>query len=486
MGRVTETPDAVCQTHVSWVYLVGDRAYKRKKPVRNGFLDFTTPQARRRACQEEVRLGRRLAPDVYLGVEEIAGPDWVVVMRRMPEDRRLSAMVGDRRQARAVRAGVHDIARALAALHLGCGRSPAVDEAARATAALARWEANHAELRPLAGLLARPDLLETTIVLARRYAEGRQALFTGRIAVGRAVDGHGDLLADDIFLLPDGPRILDAIEFDPALRAGDGLADVAFLAMDLERLGDPALARRFLDWYAEFTADRWPSSLAHFYIAYRAQVRAKVACLRAVQEGRAAAPEADTLLELAARHLQEGRISLTLVGGAPATGKSSVARALGTDRDWIVLRSDEIRKDMVGISATSRAAAPLCAGVYAPAMTSLTYGELLHQAQRLLVHGESVVLDATWGDPVWREEARRVAAASSADLIELRCTAPIPVAAARADRRSGDTSDAGPDIAVALAERFIPWPEAVVIDTDRATESVIESAMAATDLRPCP
>ena len=104
-----------------------------------------------------------------------------------------------------------------------------------------------------------------------------------RIAEGRAVDGHGDLLADDIFCLDDGPRILDCIEFDEALRLGDGLSDVAFLAMDLEHLGRPDLAQRFLDAYREATADVWPSSLEHHHVAYRAQVRAKVAAIRAAQ-----------------------------------------------------------------------------------------------------------------------------------------------------------------------------------------------------------
>jgi len=483
MVTMFENADAVNETHVSWVYLVGDRAYKRKKPVRTGFLDFSTPEARRHACEEEVRLGRRLAPDVYLGVEEIPGPDWVVVMRRLPDTRRLSTLVAAGGDVEALDDAVRDVARRVAALHLHCGRSPAADDAASGGATLARWEANHAELAPLAGLLAEPEVAEQVLRLARRFVAGRDVLFAERIAAGRAVDGHGDLLADDIFVLADGTRILDAIEFDPALRAGDGLADAAFLAMDLERLGDPGLAERFLSYYAEFTADRWPASLAHFHIAYRAQVRAKVACLRASQEGDNAAPDADRLLRLALRHLQAGRVSLILVGGAPATGKSSIAQELRDRLGGVVLRSDEVRKELAGITAATPAAAPLCAGVYTPAMTSLTYGELLHRARGLLERGESVVLDATWGDPSWREEARRIAAVASAELIELRCSAPVSIAAARARRRGPDASDAGPEVAVALAERFAPWPEATVIDTRSAPATSAELAVTAATRR---
>lgn len=481
-----ENADSVVETHVSWIYLVGDRAYKRKKPVRTPFLDFSTPDARRRACEAEVSMNRRLAPDVYLGVAEIPGPDWVVVMRRMPDDRRLARLVD---QGACVDGGVRDVARRVAALHARCCRAPWTDAAATVPATLRRWEDNHAELWPMAHLLRHPDVAERAVSLARRYLAGREALFGERIRAGRAVDGHGDLLADDIFLLDDGPRILDGIEFDPSLRAGDGLADIAFLAMDLERRGATALSERLLEWYAEFSADIWPTSLADFHIAYRAQVRAKVACLRACQEGRAAAPEADSLLALAVGHLEAGAVTQVLVGGAPGTGKSTIARTLAAGRGWVVLRSDEVRKELCGLSADAPGAAPLIAGVYAPAVTALTYGELLHRARELMDRGVSVVLDATWGDPQWRCEARRVADGSAADLAELWCQAPPVLAAARVANRWRDASDATPEISRALAERFAPWPQAEVVDTSGSIASSVaraESSLRSAMLRPLP
>ena len=140
---------------------------------------------------------------------------------------------------------------------------------------------------------------------------------------GRARDGHGDLLADDIFLLDDGPRVLDCLEFDDALRLDDVLADVAFLAMDLERLGRPDLAERFLAAYRAASGDTWPSSLAHHHIAYRAQVRAKVSAIRAEQGVPDSADKAQALLRLALAHLEAGRVRLVLVGGLPGTGKST-------------------------------------------------------------------------------------------------------------------------------------------------------------------
>src|SRR5579862_1599150 len=131
--------ETVLETHISWVYLVGERAYKRKKPVRTAFLDYSSPGRRAEACAEEVRLGRRLAPDVYLGVEPLPGDDWAVVMRRMPLERRLSTLAA----AGADLSGtVREVARRVAALHLRSGRLPAADGAASVAAAAARWRAN--------------------------------------------------------------------------------------------------------------------------------------------------------------------------------------------------------------------------------------------------------------------------------------------------------------------------------------------------------
>jgi predicted kinase len=186
-------------------------------------------------------------------------------------------------------------------------------------------------------------------------------------------------------------------------------------------------------------------------------------------------------LELAIRHLQAGRTRLVLVGGPPATGKTTVARAVAEALDWVVLRSDDVRKELAGIPSGTPASAPLMAGVYTPAMTALTYGELLDRARWLLARGESTVLDATWGDGTWRDEARRVAADAHAELVELRCDAPVDVAARRAAERGPDVSDAGPEIAVELATRFADWPEATVVDTRGTPETSCRAAVAAVE-----
>ena len=273
---------AVRETHTAIVLLMGSRAYKIKKPVDLGFLDFRTERARSTACHREVELNRRLAPDVYLGVADLTSPDGVkcdhvVVMRRMPDDRRLSALV---RQHADVKDVLRRVAHLVAAFHARNERNAQISREGSRDALRSRWTATFDQVRRFhANVLPRPVALEVER-LALRYLDRREPLFASRIERGFVVDGHGDLLADDIFCMPDGPRILDCLDFDDRLRYLDGLDDAAFLGMDLERLGAPDLAARFLGWYVEFAGDPAPPSLLRHYLAYRAYVRTKVACLR--------------------------------------------------------------------------------------------------------------------------------------------------------------------------------------------------------------
>ncbi|MFP4511347.1 MAG: AAA family ATPase [Acidimicrobiales bacterium] len=482
--EVNDGPPGVAETHSGLVFFVGDRAYKLKKPVDLGFLDFTTREARHHACHREVELNRRLSPDVYLGVADVVGPsgelsDHLVVMRRMPEDRRLSTLVGTDVE---LDEDLDRLARRLAEFHAAAERGPEADAAAGPDALASRWSSNTAGLEAFAGRYVTAEEIHAVDALAHRYLSGRRPLFEQRIADGRACDGHGDLLADDIFVLDDGPRVLDCLEFDDALRLDDALADVAFLAMDLERLGRADLADTFLDAYREHSGDSWPASLAHHHIAYRAQVRAKVAAIRADQGVAGSAEKSAALLDLARRHLESARVRLVLVGGLPGTGKSTLAAGLHDALGAVVLRSDVVRKQLAGRSPDEPAAAPFGEGIYRPAVTEATYEELADRAATALGMGETVVIDASWSDERHRAAARRVADATAADLVELRCVAPTDVAAdrlrARGDR-GGDASDADATIAARLEEVADPWPEATPVDTVAGRDAARDAAVAA-------
>ena len=462
------------ETHSAVVFFAGNRACKLKKPVSLGFLDFSTPQARAAACAREVELNREFAPDVYLGVAEIRGPDGqicdhLVVMRRMPASRRLSTLV---RSHAPVAGPLRQVARILAAQHARAARGPRIDEQGGRDALGRRWADNIGQTRKIQARLAPQEPLDPATVteterLASRFLAGRAQLFQARISGGYVLAGHGDLLADDIFCLHDGPRILDCLEFDDRLRWLDGLDDAAFLAMDLERLGAPALAEQFTSDYAEYAGDPAPTSLHHHYVAYRAFVRAKVACLRVVQNDPAAGFEARRLAEVALRHLHAGAVTLVLVGGLPGTGKSALAGAAADRLGCTVLNSDRIRKELAGLPAEASARAPYGQGIYTEQWTERTYGELLRRAAVLLAHGESVIADASFISAKQRAPAAAVAAEASADLVQLRCTASGELAARRMSDRGGDASDADPGIAREMAAVMAPWPEAVVIDTER-------------------
>jgi uncharacterized protein len=221
-----------------------------------GFLDFLTREARATACHREVELNRRFAPDVYLGVADVIGTDGLpcdhlVVMRRMPVARRLATLV---REGVDVTDGLRRVARLVTAFHERTATSAAIAAAPSPEAVRRNWEDNFAQMQRFVGAVLDPEVACRVELLARRYLDGRGPLLEQRVATGMVRDGHGDLLGDDIFLLEDGPRILDCIEFDDRLRHGDVLADVAFVAMNLEGLGAPELGQVFLDWYSEFSA----------------------------------------------------------------------------------------------------------------------------------------------------------------------------------------------------------------------------------------
>ncbi|MFJ2924109.1 AAA family ATPase [Streptomyces massasporeus] len=469
------------ETHTAVVLFIGDRAYKVKKPVDLTFLDHTTVAARRATCEREVFLNRRFAPDVYLGVGAFSSPDTevpepVVVMRRMPDERRLSRLV---REGAAVDDALRAVARQLATHHASAPRGREVDEQGTRDALSSRWEASFAQVRALSDDGTVPSGVAEIEHLVRRYLAGREPLFLRRIAQRRVVDGHGDLLAEDVFCLDDGPRVLDCLEFDDHLRYVDGIDDAAFLAMDLEQLGAPGAAAFFLAEYGEYSGDLAPPSLRHHYVAYRAFVRAKVSLIQARQGTPGAQAAARRLITTTLRHLRLSAVGLTLVGGLPGSGKSTLSGALADRLGVTLLSSDRLRKELAGIPAEQPAGAAYGEGLYSPEWTTRTYAALLDRASALLSQGESVVLDATWHDAGQREAALSVAERAHADLVALHCRVPGEVTAARLATRAPGASDADVDVAGAMAATRQPWPEAVEVDTSGSLEAAVVQALAA-------
>ncbi|WP_462187228.1 aminoglycoside phosphotransferase family protein, partial [Frankia sp. CcWB2] len=267
LGGPTPTLHTV-ETTTALLFFVGERVYKMPKPVMAGSVDLRRRQAREEACQTEVALNRRLAPDVYLAVADVRDEadllrDHMVVMRRLPVARRLTTLV---ERGGWVDQQLRDLARRLAAFHESCETSARIGAAGSLAAMQARWLDLLRAVAPFRGEVLAADVVDEIERLALRYLAGRAPLLAERRRAGRIRDGHGDLIADHVFCLSDGVRVIDCLASDRQGRIGDVLADAACLAMDLERLGAPDEARRFLAWYREFSAETHPVSLDHHYI----------------------------------------------------------------------------------------------------------------------------------------------------------------------------------------------------------------------------
>jgi aminoglycoside phosphotransferase family enzyme/predicted kinase len=467
-------PVEVRQTHISVVFLVGPHAYKVKKPVDFGFLDFRTLERRHHFCQEEVRLNRRLAPAVYHGVVPVTrGPDglqvegegeaveWAVKMVRLPEAATLREGL---RRGEVGPERLEELARRLAAFH-------AAAEGGEHIASLGRFEVvagnarENLEQSAAVGVTVSAAVFERLRALTEEALARLRPLIESRAARGVPRDTHGDLRLSHAYLFPEKPPpddllIIDCIEFNERFRYADPVADVAFLYMDLVRVGRRDLAEALATAYFAAAGDGEGRALLPFYTAYRAAVRAKVEGLEAAEaevpaEERAAAQakaRAHWLLALGELEAPGRRPELVLVGGLPGSGKSTLACGLAERARFEVIRSDVVRKEL----------APAGAGredIYTPEWTERTYGECLRRAEGLLLEGKRVLVDATF-----REEARRAAFLEAATGLGvpgllLVCRAAPEVVRERLAARRGDVSDADWRVYLELAAQWeAPWP----------------------------
>lgn len=447
------------ETHISWVFRAGPLAYKLKKPLVLPFLDYGTAARRGEMCREEVRLNRRLAPRLYRRVVAIvprgdgyalgdaddpAAVDYAVEMEAVDEERSLAAL----QEAGVLSASdVEAVAHLIAAFHASARvvRDP---------------EALPTSLAPIGEILATLREVGAEVVDGRRVRAAiefvdafrtRHAAELGRrAAAGLIRDGHGDLRAEHA-IVPLGatPYVYDCIEFDPRLREIDVAADLAFLVMDLTRLGREECARDLVVSYRWAGGDPGGDELIAFFAAYRAWVRATVACERAAElgddpEGRGRAEEeARALLDLGHRFAWRARGPfLTVVCGVAASGKTTLAGRLAAISGRPHLSSDLVRKRLAGIAPTERGGAEL----YTRAARAEVYRELGREAARALRHGESPIVDATFHREFERAAFREGLGDQPAPPLVIECTAPASLLLRRAEQRAAerrDASDAG-------------------------------------------
>ncbi|MBV8432621.1 MAG: AAA family ATPase, partial [Solirubrobacterales bacterium] len=425
----------VRETHISWVFLAGEFAYKLKKPLVLDFLDYGTPERRRQMCEDEVRLNRRLAPDVYLGVRGVAlasggaeltasedprSVDYVVEMRRYDERQTLASRLG---RGGLTHEQVDAVADVLARFHRDALPAPHVQ--APVLAAERRFEENIQGL--LARLVQRPEIgrVQSLERFAHAFVTRHAETFKSRAAAGWVRDGHGDLRAEHV-LVDGGVRIVDCVEFDPALRHLDVADDLAFLVLDLVMRGGEDLGRQLLRAYRESGGDPGSDQLISFYAAYRALVRAKVELVRASQLARSSAAfsrrsaTARELIAVAEAFAWRARLPLIIiVCGLPASGKSHLARALAVRTHLPHLSSDVTRKQMAGITSTHRAPE----SHYSADWNARTYAALARRVTQALETTGGAIVDATFRHRADRQ-AFGSALESDVPRLYVECRAP--------------------------------------------------------------
>jgi aminoglycoside phosphotransferase family enzyme/predicted kinase len=468
----------VRQTHISAVFAAGNIVYKVKKPVQLSFLDFSTLEKRRHFCSEEVRLNRRLAPDVYLGVVPVtedrgrigfegSGPtvDWAVKMRRLPDAATLEQYVlRDEIDA----AHLRPLAARLAVFHAEGLRSEHIREFGRFDVVAGNIRENFAVSAPTVGLTISPAVRGRVVELTEQALHELQPVIDSRAGRGVPCDTHGDLHLDHVYLFPDRPPpadlvVIDCIEFNERFRYADPIADMAFLAMDLEFHGRRDLARALADAYFAASGDVEGRGLLPLYVSYRAAVRGKVDGLQLVERE---IPEAARrqalvrarghwLLALGALEVPDRRPALVLVGGLPGSGKSFLAAKLATRTNFQVIRSDVVRKELAGIPAGAPARAAEQSGIYTPEWTDRTYAECLQRAEARLFEGERVIVDATFIDERRREAFFDAALHWGVPVLFLLCEADPATIRARLEARRGDASDADWDVYRHASRRWV-------------------------------
>lgn len=490
------------ETHISWVFLAGDRVYKLKKPLVLDFVDYGTPERRRRMCEEEVSLNWRLAPDLYLGVRglslragrvELTDPDdpravdFVVEMRRYAEAATLAARLG---RGELERDQINAVADKLVAFHAAARRVSTTDSPELALER--RFERNLHELLSRAPQRGEVERVHRLAWFAHAFITRHAHTLQARARCGFIREGHGDLRAEHV-LVNDDVRIVDCVEFDPDLRELDVSDDLSFLVFDLAARGGERYAELLVRAYREAGGEPGDDSLIAFYATYRALVRAKVALVRASQHPIASAAHereragARDLIAWAERFAWRARLPLVIVVcGVPASGKSYLARAIAETAALPHLSSDVARKQLAGLPTTQRAPADS----YSAEWNARTYTELGHRTADAVGRVGGAVVDATF-----RHQADRVsyrsAFAAAAPTLFVECQAPRAELARRAARREGEAgqvSDATPAVVLHELAAWEPLDEVaadahLVLRTDRPLEQSLADLLVLLDRR---
>lgn len=467
----------VIETHISWILLTGSWAYKIKKPVNLGFLDFTTLESRRHFCEQELQLNRRLAARIYEAVVEIRGTpdrpivegpgpvlDYAVKMREFAQEALASNMLS---RGKFTAHHVDLLTRTVADFHAAAERAGATSPFGTPETVLQPALQNFEALAPCL-----EDTDRTTLQGLRGWTEGEYAKRREAFAArrnGHVRECHGDLHLRNIAVLDGRPVAFDCIEFDDRLRWIDVMSEVAFVMMDFEDRGSRDFAWRFLNGYLEATGDYAGLQVLRFYLVYRALVRAKVHALRARQSGieHAERQRLDHVvreyLKLAAHFAAPFASALIITHGLSGSGKTSATQSLLERAGAVRVRSDIERKRLHGLSALARSESSPGAGIYTKAATVATYDRLRHLAAAIVEAGYLAVVDAAFLKRSERDAFRGAAATLGVPFLILAFDAPEATLRERVARRLGSGADAS-EADLAVLERQLAGHDPIAAD----------------------
>ncbi|MBM2802763.1 MAG: aminoglycoside phosphotransferase [Deltaproteobacteria bacterium] len=434
------------ETHISHLFFAGALVYKVKKPVRYSFLDYSTLAKRRYFLQEELRLNRRLAPSVYIGVLPITFDDlgwrlggwaepaeYTLVMRRLADKRMLPFLL---ETGQVTAPMMRELAELLAKFHAEADRVAALDAQNYPAIVAKRWHDNRADIEPFLGKVVDPEDFRAVDKFGTDFIKSHGELFTRRAQQGWIRDVHGDLHAEHICFAPEGIQIFDCIDFEPRFRQCDLAAEIAFLAMDLEVRGGAGLVEIFLKRYGELLGDNEAGDLLPFWQCYRALVRAKVYLLRGPDGFAMAERYLRYAVRLSWRPLEP---FLLMMSGLTGSGKSTLARALSERTGIATINSDTVRKELAGSSG--RQTAPYNEGIYSVTMTEKTYAKMARMAGKLLTQGRAVIVDATFLRRAQREKFARLAEKHRIELVSIHCSAAAAITKNRLLQRASLATD---------------------------------------------
>jgi uncharacterized protein len=475
------SPVEIQQTHSSIVFLAGHFAYKLKKPVNYGFLDFSTLAKRKECLDRELFLNRLIAPDIYLEVLAItesggkiswngAGEivEYVLKMNRFPQECLLSQRF-DRGELTAVE--IEALGKKIALFHRHARTDEYIREFGRIETIRHAFDENYQQTEKYIGSVQTERQFEETKAFTDRFFRVHGDWLGERAAKGMIRECHGDLHLNNICLWHGVIQLFDRIEFNESFRFVDTMYDVAFTAMDLTARGRPDFSNLFLNTYLERTGDWEGLKVLPLYLTRQAYVRAKVNSflLNGDTFSETIQATARQYYRLAWEYTRPRSGRLIVMSGLSGAGKSTVARAIAREIDAIVIRSDAVRKHLAGIDLDERGSQE----IYTPEMSQKTFDRLLQLAALLLPLGYAVILDARYDRAAWRQPLGDLARSLGVPFSIVHCHAPLPVLIERIEARRGDISDANTEILLAQVEKTEPFtaaeqPYLISIDTERS------------------